>query len=98
MRSATGVIQPIAVEVELTPKAPRRLLAIIRAWRGAEWARRGPLLLRAGPDPPRGRARRRQDRRAERVASSRGAAAMTRAQGHVALDISAHLWAIAMPL
>jgi hypothetical protein len=26
----------IAVEVELTPKAPRRLLSIIRAWRGAE--------------------------------------------------------------
>jgi hypothetical protein len=34
MRSATGA--PIAVEVELTPKAPRRLLSIIRAWRGAE--------------------------------------------------------------
>jgi hypothetical protein len=36
MRSATGLTQPIAVEVELTPKAPRRLLSIIRAWRGAE--------------------------------------------------------------
>jgi hypothetical protein len=26
----------IAIEVELTPKAPRRLLSIIRAWRGAD--------------------------------------------------------------
>jgi hypothetical protein len=29
--------RPIAVEVELTPKAPRRLEALIRAWRRAEW-------------------------------------------------------------
>jgi hypothetical protein len=26
----------VAIEVELTPKAPRRLLSIIRAWRGAD--------------------------------------------------------------
>lgn len=32
--AARGVI---AVEVELTPKAPRRLTALIRAWRGADW-------------------------------------------------------------
>lgn len=29
--------RPIAVEVELTPKAPRRLEALIRAWRRADW-------------------------------------------------------------
>jgi hypothetical protein len=28
---------PIAIEVELTPKAPRRLEAIVRAWRRANW-------------------------------------------------------------
>jgi hypothetical protein len=28
---------PIAVEVELTPKAPRRLEALIRSWRRANW-------------------------------------------------------------
>ena len=28
---------PIAVEVELTPKAPQRLLRLIRAWRRASW-------------------------------------------------------------
>jgi hypothetical protein len=28
---------PIAVEVELTPKSPKRLEAIIRAWRRAHW-------------------------------------------------------------
>jgi hypothetical protein len=27
----------VAIEVELTPKAPRRLLAIMRAWRRASW-------------------------------------------------------------
>ena len=32
-----GEAGPIAVEVELTPKAPRRLEAIIRAWRRASW-------------------------------------------------------------
>ncbi len=29
--------RPIAVEVELTPKAPRRLEMLIRAWRRASW-------------------------------------------------------------
>jgi hypothetical protein len=29
--------RPVAVEVELTPKAPRRLEAIIAAWRRASW-------------------------------------------------------------
>jgi hypothetical protein len=29
--------RPIAVEVELTPKAPRRLEALIRSWRRASW-------------------------------------------------------------
>jgi hypothetical protein len=29
--------RPIAIEVELTPKAPERLLRIIRAWRRASW-------------------------------------------------------------
>ncbi len=29
--------RPLAVEVELSPKAPRRLEAIIRAWRRASW-------------------------------------------------------------
>jgi hypothetical protein len=28
---------PVAVEVELTPKAPRRLEAIVRSWRRASW-------------------------------------------------------------
>jgi hypothetical protein len=35
MRSATSFIRPIAVEVELTPKSPRRLEGIIRGWRRA---------------------------------------------------------------
>lgn len=35
MRSAKQFLQPIAVEVELTPKSPRRLEELIRAWRGA---------------------------------------------------------------
>lgn len=29
--------RPLVIEVELTPKAPRRLEALIRAWRRAEW-------------------------------------------------------------
>jgi hypothetical protein len=29
--------RPIAVEVELTPKAPRRLAGLIRSWRRANW-------------------------------------------------------------
>ena len=46
----------IAVEVELSAKAPRRLEAIMRGWRRASWVDRGPLLLRAGTDPAGGRA------------------------------------------
>ncbi len=34
-----GDERPICVEVELTPKAPRRLEAIICAWRDARWVR-----------------------------------------------------------
>lgn len=33
----TGFRCPVAVEVELTPKAPHRLEALIRAWRRASW-------------------------------------------------------------
>lgn len=33
----TGFERPVAVEVELTPKAPRRLEALLRAWRRAGW-------------------------------------------------------------
>lgn len=29
--------RPIAIEVELTPKSPSRLVAIVRAWRRASW-------------------------------------------------------------
>ncbi|MGA8745793.1 MAG: hypothetical protein WB507_08010, partial [Solirubrobacterales bacterium] len=29
--------RPVAIEVELTPKAPHRLRTIIRAWRRANW-------------------------------------------------------------
>jgi hypothetical protein len=32
-----GTERPIAVEVELTPKAPERLYRIVRAWRRASW-------------------------------------------------------------
>ena len=39
----------VAVEVELTPKAPRRLLSIIRAWRGAEWVAEVRYYCAAGP-------------------------------------------------
>jgi len=45
----------IAVEVELTPKAPKRLEGIMRAWRRSPWVD-GPLLLRAGRSPQGGRA------------------------------------------
>jgi hypothetical protein len=53
----------IAVEVELTPKAPRRLYELIRAWRFAiaKGTGQGGLLpLRAGPDAGGGGARRGQ--------------------------------------
>lgn len=39
----------IAVEVELTPKAPRRLLSIIRAWRGADGIAEVRYYCAAGP-------------------------------------------------
>ena len=32
-----GAERPVAIEVELTPKAPRRLEQLIRAWRRASW-------------------------------------------------------------
>lgn len=38
----------VAVEVELTPKAPRRLEAIIRAWRRASWVDSVRYYARAG--------------------------------------------------
>jgi hypothetical protein len=39
----------IAIEVELTPKAPRRLLALIRAWRGADWVAEVRYYCAPGP-------------------------------------------------
>lgn len=39
----------IAIEVELTPKAPKRLEAIIRAWRRARWVESVRYYLPAGP-------------------------------------------------
>jgi hypothetical protein len=39
----------IAIEVELTPKAPRRLLSIIRAWRGADWVAEVRYTCAPGP-------------------------------------------------
>jgi hypothetical protein len=38
----------IAIEVELTPKAPRRLEAIIRAWRRAHWVKEVHYLCAPG--------------------------------------------------
>lgn len=38
----------IAIEVELTPKAPRRLEAIVRAWRRANWVESTRYYARAG--------------------------------------------------
>ena len=50
-RGRTGAedMRVIAVEVELTPKAPRRLLSIIRAWRGADWVAEVRYYCAAGP-------------------------------------------------
>jgi hypothetical protein len=45
-KSARGVV---AIEVELTPKAPRRLLSIIRAWRGADWVAEVRYYCAPGP-------------------------------------------------
>ena len=41
--------RPIAVEVELTPKAPRRLAAIVCAWREAHWVSEVHYLCAPGP-------------------------------------------------
>ncbi|HET7510826.1 MAG TPA: hypothetical protein VFJ65_11345, partial [Solirubrobacterales bacterium] len=41
--------RPLAVEVELSPKAPRRLEAIIAAWRRASWV--GGVLYVCEPGP-----------------------------------------------
>lgn len=43
-----GADETVAVEVELTPKAPRRLEAIIRAWRRARWVDSVRYYARAG--------------------------------------------------
>lgn len=43
--------RPVAVEVELTPKAPRRLEAIVRAWRRANWI--GEVRYYCEPGPTR---------------------------------------------
>ncbi len=40
---------PISVEVELTPKAPRRLEAILRAWRRASWVTEVRYYCAPGP-------------------------------------------------
>jgi hypothetical protein len=40
---------PIAVEVELTPKAPQRLLRLIRAWRRAGWVAEVRYYCAPGP-------------------------------------------------
>ncbi len=40
---------PIAVEVELTPKAPQRLLRLIRAWRRASWVEEVRYYCAPGP-------------------------------------------------
>lgn len=40
---------PIAVEVELTPKAPRRLEQLVRAWRRASWVAEARYLCAPGP-------------------------------------------------
>lgn len=41
--------QTIAIEVELTPKSPQRLTAIMRAWRQATWVTEVRYLVPAGP-------------------------------------------------
>ena len=83
----------IAIEVELTPKAPASPRVLIRAWRGARVGRGGPLPLRPGPT-------RRGVERAvaktyagARVRILEAVRAMTDRQGNVALDLGAHLWA-----
>lgn len=44
-----GREKPIAIEVELTPKAPARLKAIVRAWRRSRWVERVVYLCPPGP-------------------------------------------------
>jgi hypothetical protein len=44
-----GDDRAIAIEVELTPKAPRRLAAIIRAWRRASWVSEVRYYCEPGP-------------------------------------------------
>lgn len=61
---------PIAVEVELTPKAPRRLEQLIRAWRRASWV--GEIRYLCAP----GQARRAVERAVEK----------TRAEGRVRIE------------
>lgn len=39
----------LAVEVELTPKAPQRLQAIVRAWRRARWVEQVRYYVASGP-------------------------------------------------
>jgi hypothetical protein len=39
----------IAIEVELTPKAPRRLEAIVRSWRRASWVSEVRYYCEPGP-------------------------------------------------
>jgi len=41
--------RPIAVEVELTPKAPRRLEGLIRSWRRAGWVEEVRYYCEPGP-------------------------------------------------
>jgi hypothetical protein len=41
--------QPIAIEVELTPKAPRRLEGLMRAWRRAGWIAEVHYYCEPGP-------------------------------------------------
>lgn len=39
----------IAIEVELTPKSPRRLREIVRGWRRARWVSQVEYLCEPGP-------------------------------------------------
>lgn len=41
--------RPIAIEVELTPKSPRRLEGLIRAWRRASWVEQVRYYCAPGP-------------------------------------------------
>lgn len=52
--------KPIAIEVELTPKAPARLAAIVRGWRRAEWVE--GITYFCAPGPTRGAVERAVDK------------------------------------